>query len=417
MSDLVRELIEELYPLNRSLVTHDTTRALELIQARLPGSELLEYPTGQQAWTWTIPHRWDVRRARLTCGDEVIADFDDHPLHLVSYSAPFSGELGFEELAPHLHTRPDRPDAIPFVFRYYEPDWGFCLPHARYEQLDRNASYQVEIDTELVPDTFKILEYRLDGASPETFLVVANVCHPYQVNDSITGAAVAASLARELSSRTLRHSYRFLFLPETIGSIVYLARNEELIPTFAGGVISEFLGSHGELNLQRSRTRETRIDQAALLALAELGLPYRDVDLGDIPTNDEKVFNEPDVDVPMVALNRWPFPEYHTSDDNPSLISYDRVDEARRLLLRLLEIVDADFVPERRFRGLLALAPYGLHYDSQRQNRMLRALDGSTSVVEIAGRCGYPFAEVSAFVSGLLEHGLVSPKPEDRGRG
>jgi aminopeptidase-like protein len=411
VSDVVRELIEELYPLNRSLVTHDTTRALELIQSRLPGSELLEYPTGEQAWTWTIPHRWDVRSARLTCGEEVVADFADHPLHLVSYSIPFSGELGFDELDPHLHTRPDRPDAIPFVFRYYEPDWGFCLPHARYEQLDREATYRVVIDTELVQDTFKLLEYQLEGASPETFLVVSNVCHPYQVNDSITGAAVAVSLAQELASRPLRQSYRFLFLPETIGSIVYLARNEDLIPTFTGGLIAEFLGTDGSLNLQRSRRRETRVDLTALLALDESGLAFNDVDLGDIPTNDEKVFNEPDVDVPMIALNRWPYPEYHTSDDDPSLLSDERIEEARRLLQRVLEIVDADFVPERRFRGLLALSPYGLHYDSKRQNRMLRALDGSTSVVEIAARCGYPFAEVSAFVERLLEHGLVARRP------
>lgn len=408
----MRQLLERLYPLNRTLVSDGTDEALAIVAEYLPEARLLRYPTGEPAWTWEIPPRWLVHRATLACNGKVIADFDWNPLHLVSYSAPFSGNISFDELAPHLHSREDQPDAIPFVFSFYKRDWGFCLPHHVFEQLDHSAHYQVDIQTEFVADAMSLLEYDVPGSSSETVIIVADICHPYQVNDSITGVVLAVQLARILREQQNRKSYKFLFLPETIGSIAYLSRNEDLIQHLIGGIYTEFLGTGGRINFQRSLGRESPMDRAALLALDELEIEYNDVDLGDIPTNDEKVFNDPDVRVPMIAFNRWPYDEYHTSHDTPAIISIERIEEVLELVVKVLKIVDQDFVPVRRFRGPLFLSGYDLHRNSKVQNQILRLIDGHHSVVDIALRSGFPFSKVNEFVTAMLDKGLVVEKSE-----
>jgi len=322
---MMMELLEKLHPLHRTLVSEDMDKGMAMIGSYLPEGErryrLQRYPSGQKVWTWTVPPQYVVQEAYLEVMESgrasKVVDFKDNPLHLVSYSEPIDKVMSFEELAPHLHTSQARPDAMPWVFKYYDRTWGFCLPHRLYERLPRDASYHVLIWSEFRDGYLKVGEYDIPGESDEYILFIADVCHPSQVNDSISGVVVHADLIHRLHRRKLGYyNVKFLFLPETIGSITYLANNESLIPKIKFGVFSEMLGNDNTLLLQRTRQDTHVLDYAAELALQRVtGGQFRQGPYcHTIIINDEGVTNGPGVDIPTISLNRWPYEEYHTSD-------------------------------------------------------------------------------------------------------
>lgn len=421
---LMMELLTRLHPLHRTLVSDDTDHALELIGQYLPDSErykIHRYPSGQKVWTWTVPPQYVVHEAYLevlehAAGCRVI-DFKDNPLHLVSYSESVDRVLSFEELAPYLHTSASRPDAVPWVFKYYDRSWGFCLPHRIFERLPRDARYHAVIRSEFREGFLKVGEYELPGESDDCILFIADVCHPAQVNDSISGVAVYVDLIRRLAVRGGRHyTLKFLFLPETIGSIAYLANNEALIPRCRFGVFCEMLGNDNTLLLQRTRQDTHLLDQVAVLALDKVtnGQFRQGPFCHTIAINDEAITNGPGVGIPTISLVRWPYEEYHTSDDNPSIIRPDRLAEASRVLEEIVSLLERNYYPKRLFRGPVFLSGLNLELDWRSKRlvkRQLRELmyhlEGNESVMEIAKRFGIDIDVVLAFLDELERQKLI----------
>src|SRR3990172_7517696 len=229
------DLIQELWFLRRDLVSDDYDRALSRLAGEFDGRMTIhEYTTGEPCWTWRVPEKWTCHAAYLeTLDGRRLLDYADHPLHVVSYSLPFEGVVSREELLRHLHVHPHLREAIPFVFKYYERDWGLCATQDLRDQL-RDEAYRVMIRASFEPGELKVGEIVIPGESEETFVLAAHLCPPAMVNDDLTGVVVGLDAARillESQQRSpRRYTYRLLILPETIGSVAYLSHHESLTP-------------------------------------------------------------------------------------------------------------------------------------------------------------------------------------------
>ncbi len=412
----MKTLVEDLWLENRSLAGPGFTKALERIQQDLRLT-VHEFPSGQDAWTWRIPNEWSVNDAYFENGTRY-ADFKTHPLHLWSYSLPFDGRVSRDELLEHVVTDPERPDLIPYEFRYYDRDWGFSMTHNQLEEL-RSDWYDVLIDTVEKPGALKVGEHVVPGETDESVLVVSHLCHPGQANDDLAGVTVAAEVARRLAGRRPRLTIRFLFVPEHIGTVAYLARHENLIPQFRHGVFLEMLGLNQPLLLQRSRRGDTPVDRAARLALQ--GTEWSEAGFAEVVVNDERVLDGPGVEIPTVSLSRatgdrkQPFPEYHTSGDTPDGVSEHRLEEAAGVVERLLDVLDRDVTPRRRFRGTPHLSRYNCWVTPEENPKLndkldllIRLLEGDRSASEIAVETGLPFNTVRGYLDRLEQVGLVA---------
>jgi len=422
---MMMELLTRLHPLHRTLVCDDMDMALNIIGEYLPDAaqryRIKTYPSGQKVWTWTVPPQYVVHEAYLEVMEggraSKVFDFKDNPLHLVSYSVSVDRVMSFEELDAHLHTNSSRPNAIPWVFKYYDRTWGFCLPYAVHQKLSRDAQYHVVIRSEFREGFLKVGEYDIRGTSDEYILIIADVCHPAQVNDSISGVVVHVDLLRRLAHRPPGYyNIRFLFLPESIGSITYLANDEAFIPKVTFGIFSEMLGHDNILLLQRTRQDTHVLDMAAELALQRItGGQFRQGPYcHTIIINDEGVTNGPGVDIPTIALNRWPYEEYHTSDDNPSIIRSQKLAEASRVLEEIIRLLEDNIYPRRVFKGPAFLSGLDLHLDWRTKRALKRQLrevmfhlEGNESVLEIARRTGIDYDDLQAFLKALLAKALI----------
>lgn len=425
----MKQMIDELWQLPRDIVSDGYDAALSSLSTQTP-MRIHEYPSGTHCWTWVVPEKWTCLEACLETTDgKLIFSYADHPLHVVSYSLPFEGEVTREELFKHLHVHPWLPDAVPFIFKYYERDWGLCCSQDQKATLSEER-YRVRIKTKFSFGTLKVGEVVAQGASDDCIVLCAHLCHPGQVNDDLTGVVVGLKVMRELlQRRDLRYTYRFLIVPETIGSVAYLSQNERLLPKMKGGLFLEMLGKDHPHALQLSFMGNTEIDQCLTMALKEHDQkswtgPFRTLIL-----NDEVQFNAPGVRVPMLSLSRilpmsdpeWPFHEYHSNHDRPQSISTERLEESFRMVLKMLDTLEANVVPVNQFKGEVFCSRYGLHvdwYTDREGNKKLfdimHLIDGSRTIADIAQTVGVSFGDTKRVVDEMNRCGLISYHDQTR---
>lgn len=447
------KLIDELWFLKRDIVSDGYDQALHRLQAELLETGLSmtihEYPTGEPCWTWRVPEKWTCMEAYLeTLDGRRLIDYSDHPLHVISYSLPFDGVVSREELFQHLHVHPHLADAIPFVFKYYERDWGLCASQKLRNSL-HDETYRVVIRTCFEPGTLKVGEIVIPGQSSQSFVLVAHLCHPAMVNDDLTGVVVGMDVMRVLQKQAasvdqrspLYYTYRFLILPETIGSVAYLSHHESLISEMEAGLFLEMLGNDSPHALQGSFQPGSQVDRCFNSYFQGLesafspeagGAPYRG-SYRTIIDNDERQFNAPGVRVPMLSLSRViapktagtpPYPEYHSSLDTPSIVSQARLEASRDLVLGLIEAFERNQYIVNHFKGEIFCSGYGIWIDyrlnpvgHRRLFEIMERCDGEHTVADIAVDLAIPFQIVWEIVDLLMSKGLVSlsrlPYPTD----
>jgi aminopeptidase-like protein len=300
------------------------------------------------------------------------------------------------------------------------------VQHERLGEFDA-PEYRVFIDSEFSEGELELGVWTLPGASRREILLLAHLCHPFMANDDLSGVAVLAAVHRRLAAKPRRYTYRFLVGPETIGSLAYLSAHEQLIPRLAQGLFLEMLGHDDAFSLQRSRQEDSPLDLALELALAARGEPFRTGGFRRVVRNDEGVVNGPGVEVPCPSLSRaapWseggaPFPQYHTSADTPDILDQGRLEEAAEVVLDALEMVEADYLPVRRFRGPVFLSRYGLWVDwrsdrelNAKQDEVLHLLEGDLSLLQIARRLELDFWVLHGWLEEFRRHGLLDARPE-----
>jgi aminopeptidase-like protein len=429
----LKEIVTELWPLHRTLASDGTDEALDIIGRLLPSSveyNIETYAAGTPAWTWTVPERYVVHEAYLeVVGGERVVDFGESPLHLLSYSVPFDSVLDWDELEQHLYYSVKRPGAVPWEFKYYERDWGFCLSKDLFDRLPRDKKYRAVIRSEFVSDPDLGMRMGVATVHPEggpatdagEMMVCAHICHPYQANDGVSGVANAIELARRLESKPLptgSMSVRMLFCPETIGSVCYFSHHEDLIPTLKGGIFLEMTGNRNTLALQRSLQDDHLLDSVSRQVMQRTVSEFREDAFRKVVVNDELVINGPGVGVPCVSLSRWPYDEYHTSDDNPDIVFEEMLVEVTDVLEEIIRIYGSNYTPRRNFKGPVFLSGYGLWVDWRIDPDLNRALDeimlrmeGRHTIFDIATEVGLDYSVVRGFVERMRAAGLVEALP------
>jgi aminopeptidase-like protein len=414
----MQRLIERLYPVCRSITGDGVRETLAVISQQVP-LELHEVPSGTQAHDWTVNDEWNVRDAWIAdpSGRRVV-DFQRHSLHLVSYSVPVRATMSLEELRPHLHTLPEHPDWIPYRTTYYHRSWGFCLSQRQLDAMD-DGPYEVVVDSELAPGHLTYGECLLPGESDEEVLVSAHVCHPSLVNDNLSGIAVACELAASLAARPRRrYTYRFVFAPGTIGSIVWLSRNPEGLRRIRAGIVLTGLGGPGHLVYKQTRRGDRAIDLAARTVVAARGGEVRDYPPYGY---DESQYNTHGFDLAVGRLSRTPhgeYAEYHTSADDLDFVRMPELEESLDAVLDVLEALEADVAyrnlspygePQLGRRGLYPTTGGTNATDHVTAMLWVLALsDGDTSLLEICSRANLAVGVVRRAAEDLEEAGLLA---------
>jgi aminopeptidase-like protein len=410
------DCVADLYPLCRSLTGEGLRETLRRLQRWMPLT-LHEVPTGTEVFDWTVPEEWNIRDAwvKNARGERVI-DFRRSNLHVVSYSVPVHRRMSLAELRPHLHTLPDRPYWIPYLASFYAKTWGFCLSHRQLAALE-DGEYEVCIDSSLEPGALTYGEYYIPGESTDEVLISCHVCHPSLANDNLSGIAIAAHLAHQLRGLSLRYSYRFLFLPGTIGPITWLARNEALVPRIRHGLVLVCLGDAGRFTYKKSRRGNAPIDRAAAHVLRHLG----GADVEDFSPYGyaERQYCSPGFDLGVGRLSRSPhgrFPEYHTSADDLDFVGAEHLAGSFTACLAILDVLEGDRVyVNQNPKCEPQLGKRGLYRDIG-DNEMailwtLNLSDGQHSLLDIAERSGLRFEAVRRAADLLLEHALLKEAP------
>ena len=410
--------IADLYPICRSITGDGVRETLRRLQ-RVTPLTVHEVPSGTDVFDWTVPREWNVRDAYVknSRGERVI-DFRESNLHVVNYSVPFRGRLSLGELRPHLFTLPDRPDWIPYRTSYYSENWGFCLSQRRLDALE-DGLYEVCVDSTMEPGSLTYGECYVPGESTDEILISCHVCHPSLANDNLSGIVIAAHLARCLGELALRYSYRFLFIPGTIGSITWLARNEPVVPRIRHGLVLSGLGDAGRFTYKKSRRGDAVIDRAAVHGLRSFG----DLEVQEFSPYgyDERQFCSPGFNLPVGRLSRTPhgrYPEYHTSGDNLGFIRPSQLATSFAACLAILEVLENDRTylnqnpkcePHLGKRGLYH-AIGGVAPSPDTEMAMLWVLnlaDGDHSLLDIADRASLNFNSVLSAAARLLDSGLL----------
>jgi aminopeptidase-like protein len=406
------ECAAELYPLCRSLTGDGLRETLRRLQRLVPLT-LHEVPTGTAVFDWTVPKEWNIRDAwvKNIRGQRVI-DFQRSNLHVVSYSVPVRRHMSFAELRPHLHTLPDSPDWIPYRASYYTETWGFCLSQRQLDTLE-HGDYEVCIDTTLEPGSLTYGELLVPGESSDEVLISCHVCHPSLANDNLSGIAIAAHLGRVLRSKPLRYSYRFLFLPGTIGPITWLSRNEDAVPRIRHGLVLVCLGDAGRLTYKQSRRGDAPIDRAAAHVLRHAG--DHEIQSFSPYGYGERQYCSPGFDLPVGRLSRTPhdcYPEYHTSADDLTFIRADRLADSFAACLAIIDVLEHDrtYVNQHP-KCEPQLGRRGLYREIGAEEMailwVLNQSDGQHSLLDIAERSGLEFEPVRRAAALLARHNLL----------
>lgn len=416
------QMIEALAPLRREIVSQDYDIALDALAGQVPMT-VHKFASGTECSTWLTPERWTCREASLqTLDGRVLFSDKDHPLHVMSYSMPFDGVVGRDELMRHLHVHPRLEEAVPFAFKYYQRDWGLCCTQRQRDALT-DAEYRVVIRTDTSYGHLKVGEVVAKGRSDASFVLCAHLCHPAQAADDLSGVVTGIEVMRRLLARgNLRYTYRLLILPETVGSAAWLSRHPHLVPDLHGGLFLEMLSLPNAPALQMpfdESAPAARCLKAAFEKHAPDGwsAPFRRV-IG----NDERQFNGPGLRVPMLSLSRvlprnhpdWPYREYHSSLDDVAHVSPQHLDASVDLVMNMVDAWESNGIPLPKFRGEVFCSRYGIHIDPTAQPDLHRhffsimdQVDGRQDVAAIAARCNASAESVEESLALLRRHDLV----------
>ncbi len=415
----IYRMVFDLYPICRSITGKGVRETLQYIKKKIP-LVIHEVPSGTKVFDWSIPKEWNIQDAYVkdSEGHKVI-DFKKSNLHILNYSMPVQKKVSFEELKEHLFTLPEYPEWIPYRTSYYNENWGFCLSHKDFLKL-KEGIYEVCVDSTLCEGHLTFGEYFIQGQLLDEILISTHICHPSLCNDNLSSIAMTALLAKQLSKGQFRYSYRFLFIPGTIGSITWLSLNEENVSKIKHGLVVACIGDSGKFTYKKTRQGDAEIDSIVINTLKNSKEKFKIIDFSPYGY-DERQYGSPGFNLPVGCLMRTPhgeYPEYHTSADNLEFVSEENLAGSFKTCLNILNVLEENkkyinqnpkCEPQLGKRGLYQ--HIGGHPDSKNfQLAMLWVLnlsDGHRSLVDISKRSGLKFGLISEAAKILVAENLL----------
>ena len=406
------ELIKKLFPICRSITGNGVRKSLDIIKKKIPNLDIKEIPSGTKVYDWNVPKEWNVHDAWVmdSNGNKII-DFKINNLHLVNYSISVDLSMDLTTLKKHIHTLPDNPDWIPYRTSYYNEDWGFCISHTQLEEIEildgitNNGVYHVQIDSTLEDGFLTYGELFIPGESKEEILFSSYICHPSMANDNLSGPALLTELAKNLSKEDLRYSYRFLFIPETIGAITWLSLNEGKHHNIVGGMVATCIGDKGIMQYKCCK-HESMIDNVVKKVFEDKGTKHKIRKFAPLGS-DERQYCSPGINLPIGCMTRTPygeFEEYHTSADDLDFISSKSMDESYEILKEIVYYLEYNknyhninpkCEPNLGNRGLYDLIGAGKRSDSIALYKwILNYSDGNHSLIDISNKCNTDFPTI-----------------------
>lgn len=415
------ELAERLFPICRSITGNGVRETLNIIKEYLPIMKIEEVKSGTPVFDWTVPKEWNISEAYIenSKGERVI-DFEENNLHVLGYSIPIDIYLNKEELLTHVYVEENQPEAIPYVTSYYKERYGFCMSKNMRDELPEDT-YHCVIKSSLTEGSLTYGEVVIPGESSEEILISTYVCHPSMANNELSGPAVATYLAKWLSEqKKLHYTHRFLFIPETIGSITYLSLHlHELQQNVKAGFLLSCVGDDRTYSYLPTRKGNTLSDRVAMNVLNSYYPEYKKYTFLD-RGSDERQYNSPGVDIPVCVLCRSKFgvyPEYHTSLDDMSLISPNGLHGTYVLMTQILQCLEyygyyqvkCLCEPQLGKRGLYPTISKKGSYDGVLAMRdFLAYADGETDLITISDSIKVPVSELIPIIEKVMEQELVT---------
>jgi len=414
------KLAEELWPLNRSLSGEGTRESLRILKRELSNLEISKFQSGSQVFDWVVPPEWNCYEAYILSPDgRKICDFSNNNLHLVGYSEPIEASVTLAELQEHLFSLPDQPNAIPYVTSYYKRNWGFCLAE-QDRRLLVEGEYKVIIRSEFSNSGLDYGELVIPGISDREVFFSTYLCHPSMANNELSGPILAVQLAKHLQKMDNFYTYRFIFIPETIGSIAYMASNLlNMKKNMLAGFVLTCLGDERAYSYIPSRKGGTIADVAALSTFQELGISpilYGWQDRG----SDERQYCSPGADLPVCSVTRskhGSYPEYHTSlDALGEVVTIDGLQGSFDFYLALISKLDTQRFPRMTVVGEPQLGKRGLYPNTSIKDAyadvrsvmdFISMLDGTIETEDAIKKSGVDKARGHAFLNRLIEEELV----------
>lgn len=423
VGNVMYNLAERLYPICRSITGNGFRQSLAIIREILPGIQVTEIPSGTQVFDWTVPKEWNIHGGWIKKkSGEIVVDFKDSNLHVMGYSLPVHTTVSRDELLEHVYTIPDQPELIPYVTSYYKERWGFCMSDKQKQTLT-DDEYEVMIDSTLEDGSLTYGELVLPGESQEEILISTYLCHPSMANDELSGPCVQTELVKYIKSQPKnRYTYRFLWVPETIGSITYLSNNWEMLQKHVkAGFVLSCVGDNRTYSIVYSKYADTLADRV-LENILRFHYPdfkrYSFLERG----SDERQYGSAGIDLPVCGFCRSKyqnFPEYHTSADNMSLISPEGLAGAYEVMVKVVNALENNGYyqmvckcePQLGKRGLYpTISRKGSNYSVRTMQHFIAYADGRNDLIGISNILGTPVDELIPIKNKLMEHQLLTIK-------
>jgi len=416
-------LLKEMFPYNRSITGDGVRKTLNRISKEIPLSQH-SFKSGESVFDWTVPNEWNVNKAKIYCPDgSVLVDFLDNNLSLMSYSTPVNKTLSLEELKKHIITDSTRPDSIPYSTSYYNENWAFCLPFNMVEAM-MPGNYRVEIDSQLEPGELIYGEAYIDNRAKKTVLISSYICHPSMANDSLSGVVLSVQLFKEIIKMdNLKYNYRFLFVPETIGTICFLHKNKDSVKKSTEyGLVATCLGDAGKFTYKKTRDHSSKINRVVEYIFNEKNISDRIQEFTPLGS-DERQYCSPGFNLPVGVLTRSmysEFPEYHSSADNLDFVKAKYLEQSLDMFLEIIKSYEANIKFSRAEPHCEPqMGKYNLYremggagkdmIDNLAQKRMwiLNYADEKTDLLELAKKSGYKLLDLKLASEALLENKLI----------
>jgi aminopeptidase-like protein len=402
-----QSLLERLFPINRSITGNGVRETLNIISKSIP-INIVEVKSGTKVFDWTVPPEWNIKEAYIkdSKGNKIV-DFQDSNLSVVGYSTPENITLSLKELKEHLYTLKEYPDWIPYRTSYYNRNWGFCMKYKKYRTL-KDGQYKVYINSSLKKGSLSYGELFIKGRTKKEILISTYLCHPSLANDNLSGVVMTVGLAKKILRNDNYYSYRFLFIPETIGAITWLSRNEKILKNILFGLVVTCVGDKkSTFTYKKTKRGDTEIDKAVEKVLADMNKRYQTLKF--FPTgSDERQYSSLGINLQVGSLSRTiygHFKEQHTSADNLNFISAKSVDETLEVHVKVLDVLENNKCyknlspkcePQLGKRGLYR--SIGAKTEDKVDERallwVLNYSDGSTPLLDIAIESKIGFSDI-----------------------